>query len=288
MLAAAFLLSAPPSFGQTAPEIRPGDVVHVVVLGQAALTGDFTVDPQGMMAYPFLGKVKASGMSAAELERKLTTLLADGYVRRPQVSVRIREFVYVVGEVQKPGPYPLPENRSLIALVGSLGELTPEAGHEVLVVRAPKPAPPAEASGDAAGQGEPSPPPPAPEATPRPAGPMLPGEVPNAEVLRVSRRQLQPWNPEKDVRLEVGDTVYVPKAARVYVRGHVVRPGAYPFEEGMTFYQLLNIAGGVSERGSWGKVKVYRLVDGKRKGFKVKLDDPVQPEDTLEVGERFF
>ena len=57
-----------------------------------------------------LGKLKASEHSAKELERKLTTLLADGYVKRPQVTVAVQEYksqrVFVTGEVARPGPMP--------------------------------------------------------------------------------------------------------------------------------------------------------------------------------------
>src|SRR5439155_7451579 len=60
-------------------EIGPGDVLHVIVLEQAGLTGEFKVDPEGLLSYPFLGKVKVSGMSTAEVERKLATLLSEGY-----------------------------------------------------------------------------------------------------------------------------------------------------------------------------------------------------------------
>src|SRR5262249_32309918 len=84
-------------------EIGPGDVLHIAVLGQNDMTGDFPVDSRGLMQFPFLGKVKASGMSTAEFERKLTTLLADGYIRKPHVSVEIKEYhsrrVFVTGEV---------------------------------------------------------------------------------------------------------------------------------------------------------------------------------------------
>ena len=73
-------------------EIGAGDVVSVVVLDQAGLTGEFKVDPEGLINYPFLGKIKTAGMSTAEVERKLTTLLSEGYLKRPRVSVTIKEF----------------------------------------------------------------------------------------------------------------------------------------------------------------------------------------------------
>jgi polysaccharide export outer membrane protein len=85
----------------------------------------------------------------------------------------------------------------------------------------------------------------------------------------------------------VGDTVYLPKAAQFYVSGHVAKPGAYRYEEGLTVFQALALAGNPTERGS-NKVKLVRLVDGKRKEFRPKMTDPVLPDDTLHVPERFF
>jgi hypothetical protein len=51
---------------------------------------------------------------------------------------------------------------------------------------------------------------------------------------------------------------------------------------------MLTVAGGVTPRGSSGRVKVVRVVAGKRQELKVKSTDPVQPEDTIVVPERFF
>jgi polysaccharide export outer membrane protein len=52
--------------------------------------------------------------------------------------------------------------------------------------------------------------------------------------------------------------------------------------------QALSLAGGVTDRGSTGRVKIVRTVDGKKKELKAKLTDLVEPGDTLIVGERFF
>jgi polysaccharide export outer membrane protein len=273
-------------------EIGAGDVLHVIVLDQPGLTGDFAVDPQGMITFPFLGRVKASSMSAAELERKLTTLLADGYLKRPQLSVSVKEFgslrVFVTGEFQRPGAYSLKADRSLLTLLGSVGDVAPSAGHEILVIRPPKPsaADPAPQSPDE--PLEPATPPAAAEAPSAKPGPLLPGQVPGSEVLRVSLRDLRSGDPEKDIRLEARDTVYLPKASQVYIMGHVSRPGSYRFEEGLTVFQALLMAGGVSDRGSSKRVKILRIVDGRTKELPARMTDPVLPEDTLKVPERFF
>jgi len=288
-------------------EIGPGDVLKVVVLGQAEMTGNFAVDTEGMVSFPILGKVKASANTTLEVERKITILLADGILKRPQVTVTVAEYgsqkVFVTGEVQRPGQYPLKSDRTLLALLGDVGGLGPNVGHEVIVVRPPR--------GNSAVSGPPVPPtetpdpgsaPPSgalpPEATPATTAPEppapaagipgLPFLAQGSEVFRISLLELQSGNPEKNIVLRAGDTVYFPKAAQVYVMGSVARPGSYRYQEGMTVLQALTFAGGATERGSAGRTKVIRIVDGKKVERKVKATELVQPEDTLVVPERFF
>jgi polysaccharide export outer membrane protein len=271
-------------------EIGPGDVLHVVVLGQAEMTGDFPVNPEGLMSFPVLGKVKASQMSIRELERKLTTLLTDGYLKRPQVTVTVQEYnsqrVFVTGEVLKTGPYALKADRSLRALLGEIGPFTQNAGHEVIVIRPPAgivvpPLPPPSAPSSERGA------PPSDTASPA-AGPGLPLDIPGAEVFHVSLQELQSGNPERNILLQAGDTVYVPRAAQIYIAGSVTRPGPYRFQEGMTLLQALTLAGGVTERGSTKRVKVIRTVGDKKQEIRIQPTDLVQPEDTIVVPERFF
>lgn len=311
---AALLCAASLALAQDVYEIGPADVLKIVVLGQDQVSGDFTVDRQGMIQFPFLGSVKASEMSPRDLERKLTTLLSDGYLKRPQISVTVKEShsqrVYVTGEVRKPGAYGLRADRSLRALLAEIGDLAPDAGHEVVVIRPPKlelalaeapspsPSPPEAEKGveespqDGGKQEQKEREQPDPEPTPTPSptptpDPSLPGAVPGSEVFRLSLREVRSGNPEQDFQIDAGDTIYIPKAAQVYVTGFVARPGAVRFEEGMTVYKAVSLAGGVTERGS-SKAKVVRIVDGKRKELKVKPTDLLLPEDTIVVSERFF
>jgi polysaccharide biosynthesis/export protein len=285
-------------------EIGPGDVLKVVVLGQAEMTGSFTVGSDGLVGFPILGKVKASENTTLELERKLTILLADGILKRPQVTVTVAEYgsqkVFVTGEVQRPGQYPLKSDRTLLALLGDVGGLGPNVGHEVIVVRPPA------GNAAAAGPAVPlsltdTPEPgsaPAAGATPTTTGaepappatgiPGLPFLAPGSEVFHISLLELQSGNPGKNITLRAGDTVYFPKAAQVYVMGSVGRPGPYRYQEGMTVMQALTLAGGATERGSGGRTKLIRIVDGKKVERKAKPTELVLPEDTLVVPERFF
>lgn len=279
------------SVGAQEYEVGPGDVLNVVVLNQAGLTGEFTVDPEGFVVYPFVGRVKAAGLTAVEIERKLATLLSDGYLKRPQISVAVKQFrshrVFVTGEAARPGPYGLRPDRMLSSLLSDIGELTPQAGHEVLIIRPPglPPPTPEPALGDSP-EGEPAPSP-SPSPTPPTRAPY-PGEVQGSEIIHVKLREVRSGFPDKDVRLQVADTIYFPKAAQIYLTGHVARPGSYRFDEGMTVFQALALAGSVTERGSMKRVRVIRMVDGRRKELSLKLTDVLEPEDTVHVPERFL
>jgi polysaccharide export outer membrane protein len=275
---AAALFSAAANLWADEYEIGPGDVLRVVVIGQAELSGEFPVDSEGLITVPLLGKVKSVGHTAPDLERKLTTLLADGYLKRPQVSVTVKEYgsqkVYVTGEVSRPGPYPLKADRSLLALLADMGPLGTNAGHEIVVIR-----PPAGSSG-----------PPLLTDASRDVGTDSAGgaDMPGAENFRVSLQELQSGNPERNILLQPGDTVYVPKAAQVYVTGSVAHPGPYRYQQGATVLQALTLAGGITERGSNKRVKILRVTGGKKVEIKAQLTDPIEPEDTIVVPERFF
>jgi polysaccharide export outer membrane protein len=93
---------------------------------------------------------------------------------------------------------------------------------------------------------------------------------------------------DKDPVVTPGDKIYVPAAENevFYLTGEVKSPGAYPVSTDMTVRMALARAGGVSENGSEGKVRISRKgVDLKG----VKLDQTkVEPGDVITVGGRLF
>jgi polysaccharide biosynthesis/export protein len=259
-------------------DIGPLDVLRIAVLGQAEMSGEFAVESDGMLNFPFVGRIKASEMTASELEKKLVALLSDGYLKRPQVAVSVKEYrsqrVYVTGEIQRPGPYSLNADRTVLGLLVEIGSLGPNAGHELIVSRPPQPAPPPLLI-DGRNDGE-------------SRGDELPLPVPLEELFRVNLNELQSGKSDANMVLRAGDTVRVPKAANIYVQGFVTHGGPIRYEDGMNVFQALNIAGGVSERGAAGRVKLVRLIDGKPVETKANPNDVLQPGDTLIVPERFF
>ncbi len=279
------LLGAGPVLAEDNYEVGPDDILGIAVQGQAVMTADFTIDRDGMLTFPALGKIKASGMTATEFERKLTTLLTDGYVKKPQVSVTVKEYksqrVLVTGAVTKPGLFALKGDRSVRAFLGELGSLGSDSGHEILVTRPPAVLP--------AEGGEPQP---LPSEIPTDTDPSMlqqaPPQIPDAQVFTLSLQKAMAGDPEHNMLLQAGDTIFFPKARQIYISGQVGRAGPYRYQEGMTILQALTLAGGVGPRGAAGRVKIVRIVDGEKKEFKPKPTDTVEPEDTIVVPERFF
>ena len=101
-------------------------------------------------------------------------------------------------------------------------------------------------------------------------------------------RDIQAGDLTKNVALRPNDTVFIPQAPKVFVSGEVRNPGAYPFNPGTTVRQAISLAGGFSEDGSSGRIRVVRQVEGKTTQLKIKLDEPVLPGDTIVVKAKLF
>jgi len=250
---------------QTDYVIGPQDVVSVTVYDHPDLTGNFTVESDGTLTFPLIGRVKAAGLTLRTFEDELKKGLADGYLKNPQVSVTIGEYksqrVFVMGEVRAPGAYQLTGDMTIIEALAKAGGTTQAAAEDVLIVR--------------------------PSPSSRAAGPARADDR-ESTVLHANIRELQSGSLSQNLTLRDGDTIVVNKAQSVYVFGQVRAPGAYPIERGTTVLQALSLAGGVTDRGSTGRMKIVRTVDGKKKELKVKLTDMVEPGDTIIVAERFF
>jgi protein involved in polysaccharide export with SLBB domain len=85
------------------------------------LTGDFAIGPAGTLSLPVIGEIPANGATARELGDRIAGALQEhaGLSRRPIASVEIAEFrpFYVVGGVEKPGPYPFRPGMTVIEAI---------------------------------------------------------------------------------------------------------------------------------------------------------------------------
>jgi polysaccharide export outer membrane protein len=246
--------------------VGPQDLLTITVWDQSDLTGKFNIEADGTFTFPLIGRIKGGGLTLRELEGELKKRLADGYFKNPQLSVAVEQYrsqrIFIVGEVRQPGTYPLTGDMTLIEAFARAGSATHEAAGNAIIVRA------------SAARSEQT----------------LPDQEAASEVIHVSLRELETGSLSNNVSLRDGDTIFVPRAEilTVYVFGQVRSPGAFPIKKDTTVLQALSLAGGIADRGTTSRVRIVRLVEGKKTELKVDLDDPVQPGDTIMVLERFF
>lgn len=110
--------------------LGPRDVIKITVYDHPDLASTVRVSEDGKITFPLLGEVRAAGETVQSLERRLTTLLADGYLVKPSVSVFVEEFrsvVYVSGEVAKPGSYPFEDGMTLVQAITLAGGFSEKA-----------------------------------------------------------------------------------------------------------------------------------------------------------------
>jgi polysaccharide export outer membrane protein len=251
-----------------APDYALGaqDIVTVTVFDHPNLSGKFTVEADGTFTFPLIGRVKAAGLTPRGVEEEIAKRLRAGYIKEPQLSVTVDQYrsqrIFVIGAVAQPGTYVLSGNTTLVEALARAGSTTSESVGEAIVVRA------------------------------RPgkevAGPVLPEHAGDSDVLRIDLRQLENGSLSQNIAMSDGDTIVVPRGEQVFLLGEVRTPGSYSVGKGTTVLQLLALGGGVTERGATGRIKIVRNVSGKKTENRAKLDDVVQPGDTVVVPEKYF
>lgn len=121
-------------------KVGESDVLKISVYDHDDLKTVTQVSRDGNITFPLLGKVQVLGLSLGEIEQKLATLLADGYVVNPQIQVFIEGFrgrvFYVTGEVKKADAYKYEDDMTLIKAITVAGGFTDIAAKgRVKVVR---------------------------------------------------------------------------------------------------------------------------------------------------------
>lgn len=244
------------------PPLGVGDQIAIAVFGQPDLSAEVTVGESGGIMVPLIGTLNVLNMSAAQLETMVAKRLKEGgYLQNPGVSVQIRQLrsqqVSVIGEVQRPGRYPIQGKMTVLEALATAGGLTQRADKSILVLRKS----PTAVSGDSARE-----------------------EI--SVQLDTAGAQ---FRGRLDAPLVNDDVVYVGVQKLFYVHGEVRRPGAYPMEQGINIMKALALSGGVSERGSVRRIKVHRL-DAQKvlREIRAELPMAIEPDDVIYVDERLF
>lgn len=117
------------------PSLAPGDAVRIAVWREPDLSGDFIVNEVGVVTLPLLGRIDVVSVPLSELREKLIAAYAV-QLRNPSVTVTPIRRVYVLGEVGKPGLYPVDPTTSLAGVLAMAGGATTTGDlHRIRIVR---------------------------------------------------------------------------------------------------------------------------------------------------------
>ncbi len=117
--------------------LEPSNRIRVIVFNEQTLSGDFTLDPSGNIAFPLIGSVRAGGVTAKIVAERIEEALArGGYLRSPQVSVEVQTFrpFYVLGEVRQPGEFPYTVGLTVLGAIARAGGFDYRARRDGLVL----------------------------------------------------------------------------------------------------------------------------------------------------------
>ena len=249
-------------------EVGAGDVLEINVFGNDDLSRIPTVQTNGAVSLPLLGEVQVSGLSVAEVKRKVTNLLAKDYLINPQVEVKVKEYqsqyVSVVGEVNSPGRKPIRGRMRLLDALIESGGFKQSSSGDVTITRTD--------------------------------GSFDDGEKTITVRISVSATIQDQIN--LGLRLKNGDIISAVPKSFVTVDGEVNRPGRYAIEADLTVTGAVSLAGGRTRFGSSG-VKVRRIdpqtgkvsiieVDIKKVQNGKKPDVTLLPNDVVSVARRVF
>lgn len=233
-----------------------GDVMKVSVYGSPDLTLETRVSEGGNISFPLIGQVAVGGLSTQAAERKIAQALeSGGFVKKPQVNIIVTQVqsstISVLGQVNRPGRYPVEGRRSLMDMVAMAGGIATDGGDKVSLIR------------------------------------KRDGKTTREEIDLVQMMRAGELN--ENYTLSGGDVVFVERAPKFYIYGEVQRPGAVRLERAMTVTQALSAGGGLSLRGTERGLVIKRKdAQGQLQTIKAKADDLIQVDDVVYVKESWF
>ena len=124
--------------------LGPGDVFQVRIVGESDLPTEYQIASDGTVDLPYIHTLKIVGLEPQEVARLIRQRLIENKILiDPAVVVSVKEFrskrVTLLGEVHKPGSFPLTPGLTLIQVLSQAGGLTPTASaQQVRLTRAGK------------------------------------------------------------------------------------------------------------------------------------------------------
>ncbi|AUX75873.1 polysaccharide biosynthesis/export family protein [Sinorhizobium fredii] len=123
---------APKAFSEATIQpyrLDSGDRLRVTVFEQPGLSGTYTVDQAGYVAFPLIGAVPSRGHTLPELEGMIAAKLREGFLRDPDVTIEIDRYrsVFIMGEVGQSGQYSYVPGMTVQNAIAVAGGFTPRA-----------------------------------------------------------------------------------------------------------------------------------------------------------------
>lgn len=146
----AVLLMVPAAFAQSSYRIKSGDVLQIEILEDSALNRRALVTPDGKIAFPLIGAVRAAGLSVDQVRQNLTSQLASNFATPPSVFVALATVakrkarvqrapatisIYALGEVASPGEKEVKPGTTLLQFLSQTGGFTKFAATKRVQVR---------------------------------------------------------------------------------------------------------------------------------------------------------
>lgn len=232
-----------------------GDMLRISVYGSPDLTTETRITSAGTVSFPLLGEVKVDGISVPQAEQSIAKLLEDGgYAKRPQVNIVVLQFtsqqVSVLGDVLKPGRYPLDHPSTLTDLLAMAGGITANGSEQITVI--------SRKDGKSSRQ-------------------------------EYDLREMLGKNGSPDVPVFPGDIIYIPRAPVFYIYGEVQRPGMFHLEHDMRVVHALATGGGLTSRGTERSLYIKRRnAEGGIETIKADTATPLLADDVLLIQESMF
>lgn len=232
--------------------IAPLDTLQVRVASQPELDTQARVSPDGTVSIPYVGRFRAAGLTEDEVAQRITSaLVRANVVKDAQVSVQVTGFgaqVSVAGAVRSPGNVQLDRPTTVLETISRAGGLVQPGGAIIIQRQARR----------------------------------------GTQVIRLDSQALLNGSGPNPL-VQDGDKIVAEETPVFYLYGYVNRPGAYPLLRALSVQQALASGGGLSELGSEWRIRIKRRAkDGSFVTQSATLDDPVLPNDTIIVNERWF
>ncbi len=230
------------------------DVVVIKVVNQPDMDTTTRVELDGTINFPYVGRIKAAGLSEDGLAHAIETQLASRQiVTNPHVLIEVTGFgsqVSVQGQVGAPGVYGIDRPTSLTQILSRAGGLR-ETGGTVILRR-------------------------------RGARGMITRRYPGKALVTGKIDG-------SGIPIQNGDEIYVDLVPFYYVYGYVGHTGEFPLTRPLTVQEAIAIAGGLAPLGSDWRIKIKRKqADGQTMEIPASLDDEIEPRDMIVVNERIF